>query len=280
MRFGDRTSSVTTIALREGNRERRATTLNLSAIGFGAIVEGPLPNDGSLLVSARRSYLDFVFNAVGFPFIPSYTDVTLKAVQRPTARDEVSFLLVGARDRITVQQRDGRRPVRQLHRARLVTGSVHRRRNLETPALRGVLTTTLGRTWSRFDAAQRDSSNPPQQIFGAKSTEGETSLRTDLTLQLSPRDANCPPVPLQSMPAPSHYVITLPGGARLDQNGVPRALRVDTTFATFRQAAYAQSTLQLTDRLRLTLGARGDWYQFLRNTVRCAPRARTGVESG
>lgn len=39
VRYGDRTSSVTTIALREGNRERRAATLNLSATGVGAIAE-------------------------------------------------------------------------------------------------------------------------------------------------------------------------------------------------------------------------------------------------
>ncbi len=272
VRFGDRTSSVTTIALREGNRERFATTLNLSAIGFGGIVEGPLPNDGSLLVSVRRSYLDFVFNAVGFPFIPSYTDVTLKAVQRPSARDELSFLLVGARDRITVSSEtaDDRFDNSTLlgsSQDQYIAGATWKRL---LPS--GVLTTTLGRTWSRFDAAQRDSSNPPQQVFGAQSTEGETSLRSDLTLQLSPR-AELSAGMIAKYAGALQYDITLPGAVRLDQTGVPRPLRVDTTFATYRQAVYVQNTLQLTDRVRLTLGARGDWYRFLRNTVRVAPRA-------
>ncbi len=271
VRFGDRTSSVTTIALREGNRARRATTLNLSATGFGAILEGPLPNEGSLLVSARRSYLDFVFNAVGFPFIPAYTDITLKAVQRPTARDEISFLIVGARDRITFKNDDADNRFENSS----VLGSSQDQyfSGLTWKRLlpNGVVTTTLGRTWSRFDATQRDSSNPPQPIFGAQSTEGETSLRSDLVMQLSPR-LELGAGLIAKYAGALQYDITLPGAARLDASGVPRPLRVDTSFTTFRQAGYAQGSLQLTDHLRLTLGVRGDWYQFLRNTVRIAPR--------
>ena len=272
VRYGDRTSSVTTIALREGNRARRATTLNLSATGFGAITEGPLPNDGSLLVSVRRSYLDFVFNAVGFPFIPSYTDVTVKAVQRPSARDELSFLLVGARDRIrfkneTADNRFDNSMVLGSSQDQYIAGITWKRL-----LSNGVVTTTLGRTWSRFDASQNDSTNPPQRIFGAQSTEGETSLRSDLTLQLSPR-AELTAGLIGKYAGALQYDIVLSGGSRLDQNGVPQPLRVDTTFATYRQAAYVQTSLQLSDKLRLTLGARGDWYQFLRNTVRLAPRA-------
>ena len=272
VRYGDRTSSVTTIALREGKRARRATTLNLSATGFGAIAEGPLPNGGSLLVSARRSYLDLVFNAVGFPFIPAYTDVTVKAVQRPTARDELSFLLVGAVDRITFKSttadnRYDNSTVLGSSQDQYIAGVTWKRL-----LPNGVITSTLGRTWSRYDAAQRDSSDPPALIFGAKSTEGETSLRSDVTLQLSARHEFSAGL-IGKYAGGLRYDITLPGAARLDQNGVPRALRVDTTFATYRQAAYVQSSVQLAERLRVTLGVRGDWYQFLQNAVRIAPRA-------
>jgi TonB dependent receptor/Carboxypeptidase regulatory-like domain/TonB-dependent Receptor Plug Domain len=271
VRYGDRTSSVTTISLREGNRERRGTTLNVSAIGAGAIVEGPSPNNGSLLLSVRRSYLDFVFNAVDFPFIPSYSDLTLKAVQRPSARDEVSFLLIGARDRIsfknkTAKNRFDNSTILGSSQDQYIAG-VTWKRLLSA----GVVTTTLGRTWSRYDAAQRDSQNPPRQIFAAKSTEGETSLRSDLTWELSPRVELAAGV-IAKFASALDYDITLPGFARLDQNDVPRALRVDTSFTTFRQATYVQTSVQLTDRLRLTSGLRGDWYQFLHNTYRVAPR--------
>jgi hypothetical protein len=272
VRYGDRVSSATTIALREGNRERRATTLNLSATGYGAIFESPLPNDGSLFVSARRSYLDLIFNAVGFPFVPQYTDVNVKVVQRPNARNELSMLFIGARDRITfnnetADNRFDNSSVLGTSQDQYIFGATWKRLLSS-----GVITTTLGRTWSRFDAAQRDSSNPPQVIFGNRSTEGETSLRSDLTLELSPRTELTAGLIAKHAGA-LDYDITLPGDLRRDQAGIPRALRVDTSFRAFRQAAYAQTSLQLSDQVRLTLGGRADWYQFLQNAVRLSPRA-------
>ena len=270
VRYGDRTSSVTSIALREGNRARRATTLNLSATGFGAIAEGPLPNDGSLLVSVRRSYLDFVFNAVGFPFIPSYTDVTVKAVQRPTSRDELSVLVIAARDRIrfkneTADNRYDNSTVLGSSQDQYVAGL-----SWKHLLPNGLLQTTFGRTFSRFDAAQRDSSNPPQLLFGARSTEGESSLRSDLTLQLTSRAELTAGVIVKYASA-LDYDVTLPGAARRDANGVPRALRVDTSLTAWRQSAYAQGNLELTDRLRITLGLRGDHYG-LPSATRVSPR--------
>ena len=270
VRYGDRTSSVTNIALREGNRARRATTLNLSATGFGAIAEGPLPNDGSLLLSVRRSYLDFVFNAVGFPFIPSYTDVTVKAVQRPTARDELSVLVIAARDRIrfkneTADNRYDNSTVLGSSQDQYVAGL-----SWKHLLPNGLLQTTFGRTFSRFDAAQRDSSNPPQLLFGARSTEGESSLRSDLTLQLTSRAELTAGVIVKYASA-LDYDVTLPGAVRRDANGVPRPLRVDSSLTAWRQSAYAQGNLELTDRLRVTLGLRGDHYG-LPSATRISPR--------
>jgi hypothetical protein len=272
VRYGDRVSSATTIALREGNRARRATTLNLSALGYGAIVEGPLPNEGSLFVSARRSYLDLIFNAVGFPFIPQYTDINVKLVQRPNARNELSMLFIGARDRITfnnetADNRFENASVLGTSQDQYIFGATWKRL-----LSNGVVTTTLGRTWSRFDAAQRDSANPPQLVFGNRSSEGETSLRADLTLELSPRTELTAGL-ITKYAGALDYDITLPGELRRDQTGAPRALRVDTAFRAFRQAGYAQTSMQLSDQVRLTLGGRADWYQFLQNAVRVSPRA-------
>lgn len=278
VRYGDRTSSVTNIALREGNRARRATTLNLSATGFGAIAEGPLPNDGSLLVSVRRSYLDFVFKAVGFPFIPSYTDATVKLVQRPTPRDEVSALFIGAIDRIrftneTADNRYDNSTVLGSSQDQYVAGLTWRRLLSS-----GVLTTTLARTSSRFDAAQRDSSDPPQLVFGAQSTEAELALRTDLVLQLGSRVELLAGAGVKRADA-LRYDITLPGVVRRDAAGVPRALRVDTALTAWRQSAYTQANLELTDALRLTLGLRGDHYG-LPEATRVSPRASFAYSLG
>jgi len=99
-RYGDRTNSVTSLTLREGSRSFGGE-LNLSATGYGAFVEGPMGKRGSYLFGVRRSYLDLVFKAAGFGFIPAYTDLTFKATQRLNSKTTLSMLAVGAIDDIT-----------------------------------------------------------------------------------------------------------------------------------------------------------------------------------
>ena len=75
-KYGDKLSSVLDIKLREGSREKFFGDINLSATGFAAVFESPFANKkGSWLLSANRSYLDLIFSAAGFGFIPEYSTV-------------------------------------------------------------------------------------------------------------------------------------------------------------------------------------------------------------
>ncbi|MGB2956600.1 MAG: TonB-dependent receptor, partial [Anaerolineales bacterium] len=59
--YGNRLSSILDIGYREGNRERINSQVNFSIIGYGAQIEGPLPNNkGSWMISANRSFLDLI----------------------------------------------------------------------------------------------------------------------------------------------------------------------------------------------------------------------------
>lgn len=78
-RYGDKLSSVMDISLHEGRRDRFGGKLNISATQFGANAEGPLGTHGNYLFSARRSYLDLIFKAAGFGFVPEYWDFIGKA---------------------------------------------------------------------------------------------------------------------------------------------------------------------------------------------------------
>ena len=73
-RYGDRLSSVLTIDLREGRTDRLGGKATISATQFGLNLEGPIGENGTFLVSARRSYLDLIFRASGFSFVPEYWD--------------------------------------------------------------------------------------------------------------------------------------------------------------------------------------------------------------
>lgn len=71
--FGNRLSSIIDIDFREGNRERINSQFNLSIIGFGAQIEGPLPgNKGSWMISGNRSYMDIINDLLDETDIPVF----------------------------------------------------------------------------------------------------------------------------------------------------------------------------------------------------------------
>jgi hypothetical protein len=285
VRYGDRTASVTNIQLREGTRERLSTELNLSATGAGVILEGPIGGrngSASFLLSARRSYLDFIFGAAGFGFVPAYADITTKAVWRPTPRDQLSFLLIGAQGRVTFNDATAENRFENSRFAaprqdQYFSGLTWRR-----TLGRGVLTTTLGRTWTQFATVQRDSGvggQPPAPVFVANSTEGETTVRSDLTLQASDR-VELEAGTINKFASALDFDLRLPGRLRRDAAGVEQPLVVDTSFTAFRSAAYLQTSVRLTDRLRATVGGRADYYAFLSDATRLAPRASLSYQLG
>lgn len=270
VRYGDRTSSATSITLREGNRERLAGEVNVAATQVGAVLEGPLGTKGSFFANVRQSYLDLLFKAIGLSFVPQYTDATVKATWRPTARDAFSFLTIGARGTVSFNNETDTARVSNAQvlaptQTQYFSGLTWKRR-LEA----GLLTTTLGRTYTRYESAQRDTLLNP--VFESRSREGETSLRTDLTRTLRPT-LDLETGTVFKVARALRYDATLAGFARRDANGAPQPLRVDTSFSAARNGTYAQLAWQLHPRVRLTGGLRGDWYGFLGNAVRVAPRA-------
>lgn len=96
-KYGDKLSSVLDIRLRDGNRNTFLADINLSATGLGAVLEGPIGSKkkGSWLFSANRSYLDLIFNAAGFGFVPEYTSAQLKAVYDFSDKNSLTVNLWG-----------------------------------------------------------------------------------------------------------------------------------------------------------------------------------------
>ena len=279
--YGDRTASVTDIRLREGIRERFGGEFNLSATGASLILEGPLGGDGSVVASVRRSYLDLLFRAAGFSFVPAYVDVQLKATQRVGRRNTLSFLFVGADGTVDFTNDDAddrydNSRVTAPEQRQYFSGFAWQRL-----LPKGAIDVSLGRTWTRYRTVQYDSANPPQSVFRAYSTEGENTLRAELALQ--------PTATLQvtiganvKLASRLDYDVSLPGDLRLDAAGVPRPLVVDTTFDAWRQGTWVQGKWTVRERLTLTGGMRGDWYGFLGDAYRVSPRAgaRLALDDG
>jgi hypothetical protein len=274
-RFGDRTSSATAITLREGNRERVAGELNVAATQVGAVLEGPIGRNASFFVNARQSYLDLLFKALGFSFLPQYTDATAKLVWRPTSRDAVSFLTIAARGTISFNNDEDSSRVSNSQVLAPTQTQYFSGLTWKRLVPRGVLTSTLGRTYTRYESAQRDSLLVP--VFESRSREGENTLRSDLTMQLRP-DLEFEAGTIFKYASDLRYDATLAGFARRNAAGAPQPLRVDTSFTALRNGSYAQATWQAAPRLRVSGGLRGDWYGFLQNATRVSPRASASLQ--
>ncbi|MFW5662930.1 MAG: TonB-dependent receptor plug domain-containing protein, partial [Bacteroidota bacterium] len=264
-------SSLTNITLRNGNEEKFGGKANLSATGFGLNLEGPINDKGSFLLSARRSYLDLIFNAAGFGFVPEYWDFQGKVNYSADNKNIFTLLSVWALGSVKLNNDDADN---RLDNSRVAVPNQRQYfSGLTWKHLfdKGFTTVTLGRNYTNFSTFQNDSSEVPKEIFRNDSEEGELILRTDLDLQLAERTELRIGNQVK-YGAALDYDINLPGYLRRDENGEPRPLLLDTTFNTYKNGTYASLTLPLSDH-RVTFGGRMDYYSYTGNKFFFSPRA-------
>lgn len=182
--YGDKLSSVLTIDLRNGRNDRIGGKATISASQFGLNVEGPLLNENStFLFSARRSYLDFIFKAAGFSFVPEYYDVLTKADFKIDNKNSLSFLFISAFDNVKFfnndeEQKFDNSRILGTDQVQYITGL-----NFRRLINNGYYNISLSRNYTDFDSRQRDLNLNP--VFTNKSIEEENNLRTDLVYQFS-----------------------------------------------------------------------------------------------
>ena len=94
-KYGDRLSSIMDITFRQGNRNEFDGQLDLNFAGFGGTGEGPLFNKkGSWLLSARKSYLDYLVDMIdiGTSVAPVYGDIQGKIVYDLNSNHQLMLL--------------------------------------------------------------------------------------------------------------------------------------------------------------------------------------------
>lgn len=95
---GGALSSVLDFKLRDGNSEKTTFRGVVGASELAASANGPLGDKTTWQVSVRRSYLQFLFNIIGLPFLPTFTDAQFKIKTRFNAKNELTILGLGALD--------------------------------------------------------------------------------------------------------------------------------------------------------------------------------------
>jgi hypothetical protein len=95
---GNALSSILNFTFVDGNKDKLKFRATLGASDLGVTIDGPAGKNSSLLLSARRSYLQFLFNALGLPFLPNYTDFQFKYRVRLDDKNELTVIGLGAKD--------------------------------------------------------------------------------------------------------------------------------------------------------------------------------------
>lgn len=95
---GNSLSSVFNFQQADGRSDRIGGTAMVSATDVGATLEGPIGDKTTFLLSARRSYLQFLFQTFGLPFLPTYNDFQAKVKYRIDQKNELTFIGLGAID--------------------------------------------------------------------------------------------------------------------------------------------------------------------------------------
>ncbi|WP_236979455.1 TonB-dependent receptor [Membranihabitans maritimus] len=105
--LGNSLSSVFDLKQRNGRNDRLGFSATISGTDAGMTLEGPLGEKTTFLLSARRSYLSFLFKIIGLPFLPTYNDFQIKTRTQINKNNELIFIGLGAIDQFELNTSAG-----------------------------------------------------------------------------------------------------------------------------------------------------------------------------
>tara|TARA_B100000513_G_scaffold69584_1_gene27811 strand:+ start:369 stop:2750 length:2382 start_codon:yes stop_codon:yes gene_type:complete len=95
---GNALSSVMELKQINGSDEDFSASFMVGSSDAGLTINTPLSEKSSLLLSARRSYLQFLFKALQLPFLPTYNDIQLKYTFNPNPKNQFNVIGLAAID--------------------------------------------------------------------------------------------------------------------------------------------------------------------------------------
>jgi outer membrane receptor protein involved in Fe transport len=281
-KYGDKLSSVLDIRLREGNRNNFMGNLNLSATGFGGILEGPIGSrkKGSWLFSIRRSYLDLIFSAAGFGFIPEYNSLQLKGVYDIDEHNTFTFNFIGNLDKVRFNNE--KTDDRQKNENILKNNQYGYTNSYELKSLLSDISYSriiLSRSYTNFDYSGRDANFVER--FKNLSEEGQTVLKAEFNLVPESETEISAGIEGKLINFKNEiktsqdtlYFINPNTGSRY----VLPALDFNTSNTTYKSAAFLQITRKFFDRLKLNVGLRYDYFDFINKKNYLSPRASATI---
>jgi hypothetical protein len=184
-------SSFFEFQLKEGRKDKMFTQMTLGASELTVSNEGPIGEKTTYLVSARRSYLQFLFRQLGLPFLPTFNDFTFKTTTKINDKTELTFLGVGAIDNFVLNFDEPRNETEEERENRLylldnlpISSQWNYTTGLKLKRFRenGFWTFVLSRNMLNnrsFKYLGNDSSVPENLLFDYTSQESENKFRAE-----------------------------------------------------------------------------------------------------
>ena len=140
---GNALSSVMELKQIEGNDEEISGSFTVGSSDAGLTLNTPISKKSTLLLSVRRSYLQFLFKALKLPFLPTYNDMQFKYTYKPNNKNQFNFLGIAAIDDFTLNPgiNDGEKDSMQL---------AQNNYNLNNLVINNQWNYTVGGTWRHF----------------------------------------------------------------------------------------------------------------------------------
>jgi len=95
---GNSLSGIFEFTQKEGNKEKTRFRGTVGASELSLTLDGPVGEKSSFIFSVRRSYLQFLFDVIGLPFLPTFNDYQLKWKTRFDKKNELTIVSIGALD--------------------------------------------------------------------------------------------------------------------------------------------------------------------------------------
>ena len=97
-KYDNALSSVLQFKMKEGNPDKLQSNLRLSSTEVAATFEGPINKNTTFLASARRSYLQYFFQAIDLPIRPNFWDFQYKVTHKINDKTTLTAIGLGAID--------------------------------------------------------------------------------------------------------------------------------------------------------------------------------------
>jgi TonB family protein len=278
VRFGRRIGGILEVEPRDPRRDGYHGYLDINVLDSSFAFEGPIGDNFTFAVAARRSYIDFFFNEIvpdgvfNVVAAPVYYDYQAIGVWRPTSTDRVRFLLYGSSDelRLVFSNPSDNNPavrgafgiVTQFHRGQISW------RHLYEPWLEQDVMLSFG--WTELSIAAG-------QVVRIDGNFLPMQLRSEWRAQLSRNVRILGGLDWQYIPTTLLFRGPQPGqGEGMPAMAAQAGQSVDFSAEAnaYRPALYLESNVRVLEQLDVVTGIRVDYFREIQSWT-ADPRVST-----